>query len=69
MYHPNSGDLFKLRTSKVRCVFNARAYGKSFNSAKSSLSRFDISDLSSGMYIIKAYNDQESQVQIMKLVK
>jgi hypothetical protein len=25
---------------------------------KNSLSRFDISDLSSGMYIIKAYNDQ-----------
>jgi hypothetical protein len=29
---------------------------------------FDISDLSSGMYIIKAYNDQSSS-KIMKLVK
>jgi 1,4-alpha-glucan branching enzyme len=41
---------------------------KSYNSVKDSLSQFDISDLNSGMYIVKAYNGQ-GQVQIMKLVK
>jgi 1,4-alpha-glucan branching enzyme len=57
-----------LETTKVEIYSTLGQIVKTYNSLKNSLSQFDISDLNSGVYIVKVY-DNQSQVQIMKLIK
>ena len=55
-------------TTKVEIYSITGQKVKQFDSVKSIDQQFSISDLSKGLYLVKAYNDK-NQTQVLKMIK
>lgn len=69
--HPNPSSsyfILNTNTTKVQIFSITGQLVKSFNANQSKEYQFNISDLNKGMYIVKAYNEN-NQVKVMKFLK
>jgi hypothetical protein len=69
--YPNPAtDYFTLNTatSKVQIFSVSGQLMKSFNSGQTSSYQYTVSDLSNGIYVVKAY-DENDELQLMKFIK
>lgn len=57
-----------MAASKVQIYSVTGQLMKSFNGSQAASYQFNVSDLSNGVYVVKAYNDNE-ELQVMKFVK
>jgi Secretion system C-terminal sorting domain len=70
MYPNPASSYFTLNaeTTKVEIYSISGQKVKQFDTIKSIDQQFNISDLSKGLYLVKAYNDK-NQTQVLKLIK
>jgi hypothetical protein len=68
--YPNPASDFTLNetASKVQIFFYHGTIGKSFDTNQSAGSEFSVSDLNQGLYIVKAF-DENNEMTVLKLLK